>query len=62
VIRVKLYAEDARVNVCDYLIADYLSEDRCNQLWAPGLNVRRRFGIRENFSLNVSRPENRNAK
>lgn len=34
VIRVKTYAEDSPPVTTDFRVADYLSEDRCNQLWA----------------------------
>jgi hypothetical protein len=35
-IRVKVFANDAPVSIANYVIAEYLSEDRCNQLWAAG--------------------------
>ena len=31
----RIFREDNRIRY-HYVIADYLSEDRCNQLWAPG--------------------------
>jgi hypothetical protein len=35
-IRVKVFAEDLVTSTTAVPIADYLSEDRCNMLWAPG--------------------------
>ena len=32
-IRVKVYGDDALVSDTPFPISDYLSEDRCNQLW-----------------------------